>query len=121
MPRMRILLIDDDALLTRSYVRMLAGAEVVVCRAAAEARAALEHALEFDIVLCDVDLGGASGVDLCDALEADVASRVVFISGGLKSARDERRIEELCARVLFKPFTRDDVEQEIERIHRSAA
>ena len=45
MPRMRILLIDDDALLTRSYVRMLAGAEVVVCRAAAEARAALEHAL----------------------------------------------------------------------------
>lgn len=83
-PRPRLLLVDDNALLLRSLTRVLhrAGFEVIAHDTLADARTALRDDPEIAVVLTDLRLGTASGLDLVAvARERDPAPGVVILSG----------------------------------------
>jgi two-component system KDP operon response regulator KdpE len=80
-----ILLIDDHADVVGSLTTMLAAAGYA-CHSAADDHAATDLAARVhpDLILCDVNLHGVSGIELCDQLKqieglADVPT--MFLSG----------------------------------------
>ncbi|MEW5852237.1 MAG: response regulator [Myxococcota bacterium] len=80
---MRILIVDDDALVRGALVRQLraAGFDVVGC--AADAGTAVEQAekLRPDVVTMDVDLGrGASGLEATRVIAARLRTCVVVVT-----------------------------------------
>jgi signal transduction histidine kinase len=83
--RPRVLIIDDEVLILRALARELAREfDITVACSGSEAEAALKSG-GFDAVLCDLNLGGESGIDVVARLEARTAglrARTVFMSGG---------------------------------------
>jgi two-component system response regulator RegA len=80
----RLLLVDDNALLLRSLTRVLsrAGFDVVAHDTLADARAALRGDPTIAVVLTDLRLGTSSGLELIAiARERDPAPGVVVLSG----------------------------------------
>jgi CheY-like chemotaxis protein len=79
---------------------------VVEAATVAAALAALdEH--EVDVILLDLHLGSASGLDVLDAVEAaDLPARVVLLSGSSDLPADVRG---RAAASLGKPFTLEDL------------
>ena len=80
-----VLLIDDEAEITAGLARCL-GAAGYRCQQAAGVAAALDHIDQHlpELVICDINLGGESGLELCEYLKclpgmADVP--VMFLSG----------------------------------------
>lgn len=69
---MRLVLVDDHEMVLHGLTAMLAhfGAEVAIVGAVTTFDAALDlvHQTVPDIVLCDVRIGRASGIDLCQAI-----------------------------------------------------
>ena len=68
---MRILLVDDEPLLLKSYARYLhvfMGHTVVTAAGGAEALDQLEEGEPFDAILCDLYMAGISGVDVHRAI-----------------------------------------------------
>ncbi|HZG36717.1 MAG TPA: response regulator [Gaiellaceae bacterium] len=103
-----VLVVDDDASL-RLLCRVnldLDGHRVVEAATVAAALAALdEH--EVDVILLDLHLGSASGLDVLDAVEAaDLPARVVLLSGSSDLPADVRG---RVAASLGKPFTLEDL------------
>ena len=100
----RILVVDDEPLVLRSFVRILRGHEVVCCRSADEARETLDGADPFDVIFCDLRLCGEDGSALFDSVSEAAQKSFIFFSGA--SAFDEQ-VRELEARVgrpiLMKP------------------
>lgn len=61
----------------------------------------------FDLVLCDVHLGGRSGLELYDAAVRrgpELASRFLFVTGDVLSHEVREFLERTGARQLSKPF-----------------
>lgn len=104
----RVLVVDDEPNVQRLMRRLLPDHTVVTVGNAAAALEALEREA-FDVVLCDVQMPGRSGLELVADLRArwpDRAQAVVLMTGGLL---DERQRDALPTNVevLGKPFTRD--------------
>lgn len=82
---LRILLVEDDGLVSRALCRLLSRFSDVVVAAGVEAAAGcLESDPRFDLILCDVFLGQRSGIDLYRMLverDAELASRLAFMTG----------------------------------------
>ena len=99
-----VLLIDDDALTVRAYLRSLqsGGCRVVSAGGAAEALAVLEREA-IQVIVCDVVMPGMNGVDFVRGLrERGVTLPCIMMTGSLPGdARDPRQS------VLHKPFTGD--------------
>jgi CheY-like chemotaxis protein len=117
----KILVVDDEELLTRTFVSLLEkkGYEVMV---ATKGQDAIEMVKEddFDLVICDIRMPGISGAETVKQIKEIAASRkkepkIIFISGfadatGEKEARDlhpEAYIE--------KPFDVGNLLAEIKR------
>jgi len=88
-PTRRLLVVDDEARFRRAMRRYLSehGYEVSEAGGVDEARALLERAAgDFDAVLCDLDLGEGSGMELYDWLRREaqwLAPRFYLVSGGV--------------------------------------
>jgi len=107
-----ILLIDDDTAMCRTIERMLDQCELLPCPSVRQATELLENT-SFDVILCDVVMPDASGIDFLSQLERsrpDQVRRLVFITG----AADVEGIDEFLAwppkRWLSKPFTFEQLE-----------
>jgi len=103
---MRILLIEDDALVADAIVRglSLAGFTVDHAPSAEQGRAALgaEH---FDLAVLDIGLPGADGLALLDALRREGRATPVLILTARYALADKIRAFELGADdFLMKPF-----------------
>jgi two-component system, OmpR family, response regulator len=103
---MRILLIEDDALVADAIVRglSLAGFTVDHATSAEQGRAALstEH---FDLAVVDIGLPGADGLTLLDALRQQGQATPVLILTARYALPDKIRAFELGADdFLMKPF-----------------
>ncbi|WP_342377337.1 ATP-binding protein [Myxococcus stipitatus] len=109
-PRGRVLVVDDDALVSGAIRRTLArenDVDVVV-----SARQALERLSEpvprrYDVVLCDLMMPEMTGMDLYDALVRTapaVAERVVFITGGAFTPTARTFLERVENPRVEKPF-----------------
>ena len=111
----RILVVDDDALLSRAIERMLQPYAVTLAAGGGEA---LEEvaADDFDLILCDIMMPEISGPEFYRRL-ADVKpalqERVLFMTGGALD-RVEPMLADLPLRLIEKPFTRRELKKTVE-------
>ena len=115
--RLRVLIVEDEALLGRAASRILArdGHQAVAVGTAEEALLVLSesHTLEpFDVVLSDVGLPGMSGWQLASIMRSTYPSVVVVITSGWASSLPD----DAAARLgmdpedfVSKPYSRDDL------------
>jgi len=119
--RRRVLVVDDEPLVQRMLERALRADHLVVsASSAAEARALIEEGERFDVILCDLIMPDAGGLEFRDALRAmapDQAASLVFMTGGVTRRGIPGTREAEVGVVLQKPF---DLE-EVRRVVREAA
>jgi CheY-like chemotaxis protein len=112
--RPRVLIVDDDPAVGRSFARVLAAeAEVDVAGSSAEALDRIERGESFDLVVCDVMMPGMTGPQLFDrvkALNPVTAAAFVFVTGGA-TREEESRMRATGARCLSKPLAMETVRQ----------
>lgn len=108
----KILIVDDDALMRRSIVRLV-GTETFEVHDVgddAEAIDALEHET-YDLAIIDVVLPGMTGPELAEVLrQVSPGMPVIFISG-YDQGRVEQKGVEPTDNFLQKPFSRDDLHE----------
>jgi CheY-like chemotaxis protein len=106
--RARVLVIDDERMITVMLRRLLAPEhEVLVANHGAEALAHFARGERFDLVLCDIMMPTVSGMDLYRSLEREhpeQAQRVVFLTGGTSSPEIRRFVDQFPERLIEKPF-----------------
>jgi DNA-binding response OmpR family regulator len=112
-PRPRVLLVDDDETMLRALARTLKALPIEV-RTMTDARQALEAFLEerHDLVLCDVSMPGYDGIAFHGDVLAkapELASRVVFITGGSTTARATSYLARADVRSVPKPFGPNEI------------
>ena len=106
----RIVFVEDDDLVRASTAELMRmfGMEVIEARNEAEAMVALQGN-GIDVLLTDVGLGGASGVELAmDACRLLPALRVIFLSGYDVALTAPQRAALPNAVALRKPFALTD-------------
>ncbi|MDF2694119.1 MAG: Sensory box histidine kinase/response regulator [Labilithrix sp.] len=106
--RGRIVVVDDDALVRRAVQRSLASEHDVT--ALSSAREVLERigaGERFDIIVCDLMMPGMTGMDLHAELSKvapELAERMVFLTGGVFTARAQDFLDRVPNLRLEKPF-----------------
>ena len=107
---LNILVVDDQAAVaeTLSEHLLAAGHRVAICNTLDET-AALQTLHEFDLVLCDVVLVGASGMDVWRMVrDRGVKAPFIFVSGNIPQPLIGPLLE-TGAPLLRKPFSGDDL------------
>jgi len=104
----RLLVVDDDPLIGQSLRRLLGReSNVVIATSAAGALAELEKNGAFDLLLVDMVMPGTDGIALFETLEKrapELASRVIFMTGGAVSRRERNFLDEGTRVLVEKPF-----------------
>jgi len=118
---MRVLVVDDDELFRRAFLRMLSGHDVVLAPGGAEALALIRQDHDFDVVLCDVMMPDVDGPHVYAALERDapeLRERTVFCTGGAITARMRAFLEAISKsnEVVEKPVQTDHLRQVVQRV-----
>jgi CheY-like chemotaxis protein len=89
-PRARVLVVDDDELVSRALARSLREFDVVVALDARSALANIERGERFDVIVCDLMMPNMTGMDLYEAMRLvapEQIERMVFLSGGAVTTR----------------------------------
>lgn len=115
MPIMRILLAEDEQLVTRLIRTVLqrAGFEVEDVRSTAEAIAALRDE-DVRLLLLDMHLADGDGLRVLEALRELRRQLPVVLMTGEDLDPDDPRLEAVAA-VLRKPFDIDELEDVVRR------
>jgi PAS domain S-box-containing protein len=104
----RVLIVDDEASVLAALHRALAARhEVVVLQSARSALELLASDASWDVILTDVSMPELSGLDLREAIaakDAQLAERVVFMTGGAYEPSVRAALEALPNKQLDKPF-----------------
>ncbi|HLL05252.1 MAG TPA: two-component regulator propeller domain-containing protein [Myxococcaceae bacterium] len=107
-PRSKLLIIDDEPMLTAALSRMLAADHEVV--AFTSARVALEQLRSgerYSLILCDLMMPDMTGMELHETLARELpgqAECMVFITGGAFTEAARRFLETTSRPCLDKPF-----------------
>jgi PAS domain S-box-containing protein len=110
--RMRVLVVDDESMIRLVLVRVLGPDHDVLSAASGEEALALASTHPFDLILCDVMMPGMGGIEVYRRLastDADLAGRIVFMSGGTIGLTLAQQLDELGNKRLAKPFTVEHV------------
>jgi signal transduction histidine kinase/CheY-like chemotaxis protein len=113
-PRGRILVVDDEATIRLTLVRMLADHEVVEADSGAAARQLLTTDQAFDAIVCDVMMPVVSGVEVHRWLAAEhpeLVERFIFATGGAFTADTADYLARSGSPTVTKPFDSDQVER----------
>jgi len=115
----RVLIVDDEPALGRSYKRILARSGFVV-RVVTDGTAAV-HAVqsdEFDVVLSDIDMPGLNGIELLRTVrQHDLDLPVVLMTGNPTVGTAIQALEYGALRYLIKPIEAKDL---VEHLHRAS-
>ena len=104
--KLKILIVDDDALVARSIARILRTHRVTI---ETDPISALERAvndLGTDVIVCDLTMPGMNGMQFYEELGVRAPAlqrRVVFLTGGALSLEVETFLEEVANPQLDKP------------------
>ncbi|MBX3197495.1 MAG: response regulator [Labilithrix sp.] len=122
--RPRLLIVEDDDRVRRALQRKLSSQfELAVAGGVAAAEASLDQQT-FDVVLSDWKMacgGGRRLYELTAARRPDVASTMLFMTGGGLSSDDRSFIEERGMLVLEKPLAIDTLLAAVRRIETGRA
>ncbi len=107
--RLSVVIVDDENMIANAIARELREQHdvAVFTQPRQGLQALLEAARLPDVILCDLNMPGMTGNDLCQrAISArpELARRFVFITGGAMSERTRQFLDENDAHVLHKPF-----------------
>jgi ligand-binding sensor domain-containing protein/signal transduction histidine kinase/CheY-like chemotaxis protein len=109
--RGRLLIIDDEPMLTAALSRMLgADHEVVAHTSARTALERLRAGERYTLILCDLMMPEMTGMELYETLVRELpaqAERVVFLTGGAFTEAARRFLESTPRPCLDKPFEPD--------------
>jgi DNA-binding NtrC family response regulator len=119
----RVLVVDDDALICRALRRTLTASkfEVVTAEGIAAAKAEVEGSEPFHVVLCDLTLKDGSGAVFVDWLEQASPSlwrRTLVMTGGAMDPAGRKLVDGGRVEVVLKPF---DLMWLVERVGAVAA
>jgi signal transduction histidine kinase len=107
-PRSRILVVDDEVMITNAIRRIIAQShDVVVVFRAQEALHRVKTGERFDIILCDLLMPEMTGIALFEAIGAisnEQADRMLFMTGGTFTVEAAAFLDTHLDRVLEKPF-----------------
>jgi CheY-like chemotaxis protein len=103
-----VLVIDDEPMIGRVLsISLESEHDVTAVRSAESALTLLEGGDAFDVILCDLAMPAMSGQDFFEHLSAtrpDMASRVIFMSGGATSHALQRFLHAHKDQSIAKPF-----------------
>jgi CheY-like chemotaxis protein len=106
--RVRLLAIDDEALLLNAYRRMMRKShDVETVAGGREALERLEVDRDFDVILCDLQMPQVSGIDVYEAVAKrwpHLRDRFIFLTGGVFTARSRTFLERNRCTCLEKPI-----------------
>ena len=116
-----VLVVDDEHVVRLVMRRFLqrSGWNVAEAESAEQALALLDGAVVPDLVICDLNLPGLTGAELCQRIterQPTLASRLVLTSGDPGSASRELERAALDCPVLGKPFSLIDLERMVEAV-----
>jgi CheY-like chemotaxis protein len=118
----RTVLVVDDEQVVRLVVRRFmqrSGWIVAEAESAERALALLDGVVMPDLVICDLNLPGLSGAELCLRIterQPALASRLVLTSGDPGSASRQLERASLDCPVLGKPFSLVELERMVESV-----
>lgn len=116
----RILIIDDEADLRRTFARMLErDHQVSTVGSAREAEALITAGTRFDIVLCDLMMPEVTGMDLYSELGhlvPEQAARMAFITGGAFTDRARAFLDQAGIAAIEKPFDAATLRRFVQRL-----
>lgn len=118
----RVVLVDDEAMVVRVVQRLLerAGCEVAVFTDPAEALGAIrDHPERFDLLLTDMTMPELSGVELArGAAAAGATMPVVLLSGWIDHQAEQDARAAGVARILTKPLQTDALIETVRELAR---
>ena len=114
----RILLVDDEAPMTRAIRRVLKGlGEITVAHTAKEALEQIESQPPA-LILCDLSLPDEAGSALFERVKGshpELGSCFLFLTGGAKNPEAEEFLEKHAEIVIFKPFESPELRDRVEQ------
>jgi CheY-like chemotaxis protein len=114
-----VLVVDDDELVARALARVLSREHAAsYVTSAAAALADLESGATYDVILCDVQMPGMSGIDMYREIERrkpELASRVVFMTGDPDYQSTRAFLDATPNLCLAKPLDFESLHELIER------
>jgi CheY-like chemotaxis protein len=113
--RFRILLVEDDTLVSMSTTAILEdlGHEVVEAPSGAAALAEMQNAPAFDIVITDYTMPGMNGLELAEQIRSRWPGMPIILAGGQTELRDQAGLD---LPRLMKPYSQDDLAKMLERL-----
>lgn len=103
----RVLLIDDNERIIKSYARILKPHnELVTAQGGQKGIELLARDQNFDAILCDMMMPDTDGIEVYEFLmknQPRLAARVIFFTGGAFTARTKKFIDNVPNNVLEKP------------------
>jgi two-component system cell cycle sensor histidine kinase/response regulator CckA len=113
LKRGRVLLIDDERAVAMVYGELLSiHHEVVIAHGGKQAVELICSAERFDVIVCDLMMPELDGVGVFETTvekRPELATRFVFCSGGLVTARARELAAKPSTRLLYKPVSIDDM------------
>jgi signal transduction histidine kinase len=107
--RGRVLVVDDEPMITKAVQRMLSAEhEIVTMDSAEEALQRIGAGERFDVILCDLMMPQMTGMDLHSELlrvAQDQATHMIFLTGGTFTSRARCFLEETPNQRIEKPFS----------------
>lgn len=112
---LRILFVDDEAIIALSSVDMLEemGHAVVAAYSGAEALTLLQSAARFDLLITDLSMPRMNGRQLATAARQLFPDLPILLATGHVEQPDERGLTLPC---LSKPYSYDKLQAAIERV-----
>jgi two-component system NtrC family sensor kinase len=120
MPEQRVLIVDDEPAVVDLISRILSDFGFSVSTASNGNEVINKLNLEdFDIIILDYrmpEIGGAQLFEHIESISAEVAARVLFITGDAYSPNVEETVSRTGNPVLNKPFTLEDLLTAVMRV-----
>jgi two-component system cell cycle sensor histidine kinase/response regulator CckA len=107
LPRARLLVIDDEPNIGKSFERSLPEHDVTFVDSGREGVRLLDEGRQFDLIFCDVMMPDMTGRDVHEQISerhTAMLDKIVFMTGGAFTERAAEFIERVNAQRVDKPF-----------------
>ena len=116
----RVLVVDDDRLVSETVELMLAeDHDIVLARGAEDALRMIRQGEQFDAIVCDLMMPGMTGIELYFELQSEspvLAHRMLFATGGAFTPGAQGFVQRMGSRVISKPFRSDELRGKVHKL-----